>query len=187
LADEAVTGLILAGGAGSRMGGADKGLIEYRGKPLIAHVIERFAPQVDRLIISANRNLERYRAFGYPVVSDATPERLGPLAGIAAGLRVCATPWLAVAPCDGPALPDDLVARLLAASKTAPLAIAATAEGLQPAYLLCRSDCLPALEAYLASGRHTLRDWCRLQQAVIVPFPDAAAFRNLNTPADLGD
>lgn len=183
--DSTVTGLILAGGEGRRMGGADKGLLDYRGKPLIAHVIERFAPQVGRLLISANRNLDAYRAFGYPVVCDAAAERFGPLAGIAAGLSACTTPWLAVVPCDCPALPVDLVPRLMAGIGARSLAIAATAEGTQPTFLLCRRDLLPSVEARLAAGERKLMAWCRAQGAVEVEFPDAAAFRNLNTPEEL--
>lgn len=180
-----ITGLILAGGEGRRVGGADKGLLAYRDKPLVAHVIERFAPQVDRLLISANRNLDLYRAFGYPVVSDTSPERHGPLAGIAAGLSACTTPWLAVVPCDSPALPADLVARLMAGVGAARLAIAATCEGTQPTFLLCRRELLPTIEARLAMGERKLMAWCYDQGAVEVSFPDAAAFRNLNTLDDL--
>ncbi len=169
------------------MGGADKGLLDYQGKPLVAHVIERLAPQVDALLISANRNLEDYMDFGYPVVTDASDERLGrlgPLAGIEAGLRACATPWLAVCPCDCPRLPLDLVARLLAAAteNNAKLAVATTASGIQPTFLLCRRGLLPVLSAALKAGERRVRDWCRCQRAAEAPFPDAAAFANFNTP-----
>jgi len=181
---EAVTGLILAGGEGRRLGGADKGLVDYRGRPLVAHAIERFAPQVATLMISANRNIERYRRLGYPVVTDACADRLGPLAGIAAGLRACETPWLAVCPCDGPQLPADLVGRLLAAVGDAPLAIAATPAGPQPTFMLCRRELLPALDARISSGERGALAWCRSQGAVQVRFPDAAAFANLNRPED---
>jgi len=180
--DNAVTGLILAGGEGRRVGGADKGLLDYRGKPLVAHVIDRFAPQVDTLLISANRNLEDYLDFGYPVVTDASAERLGPLAGIAAGLRACATPWLAVCPCDCPHLPLDLVARLMAGIGAARLAIARSSEGTQPTFMLCRRELQPALEDWLAAGERKLMAWCRNQGAVEVDFPDATAFANFNTP-----
>ncbi|MEW6292523.1 MAG: molybdenum cofactor guanylyltransferase MobA [Pseudomonadota bacterium] len=180
-----ITGLILAGGAGRRVGGADKGLLDYRGKPLVAHVIERFAPQVDALLISANRNLDAYLDYGYPVVTDASAERLGPLAGIAAGLRACDTPWLVVCPCDCPQLPPDLVARLMAGIGQARLAIASTSEGIQPTFMLCRRELLPALEKSLAAGERKVRAWCRTEGAVEVRFADAAAFRNLNTPDDL--
>ena len=172
------------------MGGADKGLIDYRGKPLVAHVIERLAPQVDALRISANRNLEDYLDFGYPVVTDESDERLGrlgPLAGLQAGLRACETPWLVACPCDCPKLPLDLVARLLAGAteSNSKLAIATTASGLQPTFLLCRRELLPVLSAALRAGERRVRGWCHCQRAVEVPFPDGAAFRNLNTPAEL--
>lgn len=180
-----ITGLILAGGEGRRVGGSDKGLLDYQGKPLVAHVIERLAPQVDALLISANRNLDDYLDFGYPVVTDASAERLGPLAGIAAGLRACETPWLVVCPCDCPHLPLDLVTRLLDGVGSAPLAIAATSDGTQPTFMLCRRELLPALDAWLAAGERKVMGWCRAQGAVEVGFPDAAAFRNLNTLNDL--
>ncbi len=185
--DAGITGLILAGGEGRRMGGADKGLIGYHDKPLIAHVIERLTPQVDSLLISANRNLDDYLDFGYPVVTDASAERLGPLAGIAAGLQACETTWLLVCPCDCPALPEDLANRLLhgASALNAPLAVASTVEGLQPTFMLCRCDLLPALTAALDAGERRVADWCRAQGAVEVLFADAASFRNLNTPDDL--
>lgn len=176
-----ITGLILAGGEGRRVGGADKGLLEYRGRPLVAHVIERFAPQVERLIISANRNLERYRSFGYPVVSDVSSERHGPLAGLAAGLASCTTAWLAMVPCDCPALPRDLVAHLRAGIGAALLAIATTAEGTQPTFLLCHRNLLPSVEERLAAGERKLMAWCRDQGATEIFFSDASAFRNLNT------
>ena len=180
-----VTGLILAGGEGRRVGGADKGLLDYRGKPLVAHAIERLAPQVDALLISANRNLEDYLDFGYPVVTDASAERLGPLAGIAAGLRAGTTPWLVVCPCDCPHLPVDLVARLLAGIDQSRLAIAATNDGTQPTFMLCHRELLPALDAWLAAGERKVMAWCRNQGAVEVAFADKSAFRNMNTRGEL--
>lgn len=183
----AVTGLILAGGEGRRVGGADKGLLDFQGRPLIAHVIERLAPQVDRLLISANRNLDAYRAFGHPVLTDLSDERLGPLAGIQAGLAACDTPWMMVCPCDCPQLPDDLVLRLMSAIELqgAALAVATTSTGMQPAFQLCRRELLPALEKTLAAGERKVGAWCRDQGAVAVTFPDPDAFRNMNTPAEL--
>lgn len=180
-----VTGLILAGGEGRRVGGADKGLLEFSGRSLVAHALERLAPQVDGLLISANRNLDIYRSYGHPVVIDDSAERLGPLAGIAAGLRACPTPWLAVVPCDCPHFPRDLVARLMAGMGAAPLAFAATRQGIQPAFLLCRRDLLPTLYAALGAGERKLRAWCYTQGAAMVEFPDASAFANLNTQAAL--
>lgn len=180
-------GLILAGGEGRRMGGADKGLLSYQGRPLVAHVLARLAPQVDGLLISANRNFDAYHAFGPAVLPDATDERLGPLAGLRAGLAACPTPWLVTSPCDCPALPGDLVLRLLTAAEAegASLAVAATADGLQPTFQLCRRELLPKLDAYLAAGGRKLGEWCESQGAIEVVFPDPNAFVNLNSPGDI--
>ncbi len=172
------------------MGGADKGLLPYRQRPLVAWAIERLQPQVDGLMISANRNLDDYRAFGFPVLTDETDARLGrlgPLAGLQAGLAACPTPWLVTCPCDCPALPLDLVARLLATAEAqdAALAVASTSAGLQPTFQLCRRELLPALDAYLAGGGRRVGEWCDRQGAVAVTFPDAAAFGNLNDPDSL--
>jgi molybdopterin-guanine dinucleotide biosynthesis protein A len=183
-----VTGLILAGGAGRRMGGADKGLLSYRGRALITHAIERLAPQVSHLLISANRNLETYRAFGNPVLTDNLNDYQGPLGGLQAGLLACTSPWLVMCPCDCPALPPDLVERLLIAAEIggAGIAVAATAGQMQPIFQLCRRENLPALDAYLAGGGRKVAAWCLTQGAIEVDFPDSGAFDNLNTPADLG-
>ena len=190
MAAEAVTGLILAGGQGRRMGGADKGLVDFRGRPMVAHVIERLAPQVDRLILSANRNEAAYAAFGHPVVTDRTGDRgeefRGPLAGVQAGLASCETPLLATAPCDAPHLPPDLVARLRAAlSGDAMIAVARTARGTHPVFMLCRREALPKLEQWLASGERGFGAWQRTLSAIEVDFDDEAAFANINTPEEL--
>ena len=169
------------------MDGADKGLLDFRGRPLVAHAIGRLAPQVGALLISANRNLGVYRRLGYPVVTDAGGERCGPLAGLAAGLAACATDWLISVPCDCPALPRDLVERLLAAATShgARLAVASTGGRMQPTFQLARRECLPALAAFLAAGERKVGQWCREQGALEVAFPDAGAFKNLNNPIDL--
>lgn len=184
MANPEVTGLILAGGAGRRMGGADKGLMPYRERPLVTHAIARLAPQVGSLLVSANRNLEAYRAFGHPLVCDDQPDYPGPLAGLAAGLAACRTPWLVCIPCDCPALPLDLVARLLEAAETAGAsgAVAVSAGQMQPTFQLCRQSLLPALAAFLAAGNRRVGEWCRKQGAVEVAFADEAAFANLNSP-----
>lgn len=185
--DRRVTGLILAGGAGRRMGGADKGLVGYRGRPLVAHVVERLTPQVGTLLVSANRNHETYAAFGHPVIPDAEADYPGPLAGLAAGLAACTTPWLLCVPCDCPDLPLDLASRLYAAADAAamPMAVACTRDGVQPTFQLCRRELLPALLAYLAAGKRKVGDWCIEQGAIEAIFPDAKAFNNLNNPDDL--
>lgn len=169
------------------MGGADKGLLDWRGKPLVAHVAARLAPQVDALLISANRNSERYAALGYPVLADDLPDYQGPLAGLRAGLAACTTPWLVCCPCDCPQLPEDLVERLMAAAaaQQAALAVAVSPAGMQPTFQLLRRELLPALDAYLAAGERRVGGWCRLHNAAEAAFPDAAAFANLNSPEDL--
>lgn len=169
------------------MGGQDKGLIEYRGRPLVAGVIERFAPQVDALLVSANRHLDRYRSFGYPLVSDAVPGYPGPLAGLAAGLSASATEWLACVPCDSPHLPEDLVARLWQGLQTAGsrLAVARVEGQMQPTFMLCHRALHSDLLDYLAAGERRVGGWCRRQGAVEVDFSDPAAFRNMNTPGEL--
>lgn len=182
---QSVTGLVLAGGKGSRMGGVDKGLVDWRGRPLVAHVIERLAPQVDRILISANRNRERYEAFGHAVVADCLSDFGGPLAGLQAAFAVCETPLLATVPCDAPRLPQDLVARLLAGLGSADIAVAASPDGMEPTFLLCRRTLAPALEAWLAEGGRKVAAWLLAMNAVVVPFADQAAFVNLNRPEDL--
>lgn len=182
----AITGLILAGGAGRRMGGADKGLLAYCGRPLVAHAIDRLAPQVGALIISANRHLDAYGAFGHPLVGDDEPDYPGPLAGLAAGLAACRTEWLVCVPCDCPHFPLDLASRLrTAAGTTRRLAVATVAGQMQPTFQLCHRTLLPALQRHLASGERRVGGWCRQQGALEADFPDPAAFRNFNTPAEL--
>lgn len=182
-----ITALILAGGLGRRMGGADKGLQPYRGQPLIAHVVARLAPQVSGLLISANRNRAAYAAYGYPVVADIHAGYAGPLAGIHAGLAACPTRLLATAPCDAPHLPLDLVVKLNGhlQQEGAEIAVAATRDGLQPTFALMQSELLPSLAAFLDNDRHRLQEWFRSRHLVVVDFEDDQAFANLNTLAEL--
>ncbi len=182
---ETVTGLILAGGQGSRMGGADKGLVDYRGSPLVGHAITRLAPQVDAMIVSANRNIERYTAFGIPVVADLIPGYSGPLAGLHAGLHACRSPLLVCIPCDAPRFPNDLVARLTAALRQAPAAYAITRERSHPVFLACRRDLRDDLENYLKSGERRVGHWLQRAGATAVTFDDEAAFANFNEAGDL--
>lgn len=169
------------------MGGADKGWIELAGQPLIAHVIERFAPQVDELLISANRNLERYRALGYTVVPDQITGFIGPLAGLHAALASARHDWLASCPCDSPWLPPDLVPRLRAAcdAEQALVAVARSGGQAHPVFALMHRDTRTALERYLHAGGRRVGEWYREMASVEVEFDDAHAFRNLNTDADL--
>lgn len=187
----AITGLILAGGRSARMGGVNKGLQPLRGKPMVAHVIERLVPQVNMLAINANQNLDSYRVFGYPLWPDTIPEFEGPLAGLHTGLLHCDTQYLATAPCDSPFLPTDLVARLheAVAANHARAAYAATGNGgpLQshPVFCLLDRSVLPSLAAYLRQGERRMLAWLASIGAIEVCFEDEAAFRNINTLEEL--
>ncbi len=185
----AITGLILAGGAGRRMGGEDKGLVAVRGRPLAAWTAAALRPQVGRLWISANRNAERYAVLAERVVADGLDDFQGPLAGIAAALAVTETPWLLTAPCDTPLLPADLGARLaaaLAAHPTADLAIAAAGERRHPLHALLPARLAAGLERYLAAGGRSVHGWLAGLGVTVVSFePDGHAFTNANSPVEL--
>ena len=183
-----ITGVILAGGAGRRMGGIDKGLQELDGQPLVQRVLVRLAPQVDSVLISANRNLERYAGFGCPVLGDTIPGYAGPLAGLQAALSRAATPLLVSAPCDSPFLPTDLVARLRAALEAnhADLAVARAGDRVHRAFCLLRRELLPGLDQFLAGGERKVGLWHASLHLVEVSFDDEAdAFDNINTLNDL--
>jgi molybdenum cofactor guanylyltransferase len=182
-----VTALILAGGQGRRMAGRDKGLLTLGGMPLVQHVIEAVATQVGGIILSANRNVERYHAFGYPVVGDPLEGYQGPLAGFLAGLRLAPTPLLATLPCDGPRVAPDLVPRLRDALENsgAQIAVAHDGDRLQPVHALMRTGVRESLEAYLAAGERKTCRWLEQQHWVAVDFADEAdSFLNVNTPED---
>jgi len=183
-----VTGVVLCGGRARRMDGTDKGLVVLRGRPLIAHVLERFGPQVDEVLVNANRNLDTYRGFGPSVIEDDIAGFPGPLAGVRCGLTRAAHTLVATVPCDAPALPGDLVVRLTAALREqgATAAVASSGGRNQPVFALYRRDCLPALDAFLAAGGRKVDDWHTQLSAVHVDFGSAAdAFANINTPEDL--
>lgn len=186
-----ISGLVLAGGRGTRMGNVDKGLQPFGGSTMVAHVLERLRPQVASVAINANQNLEAYGAFGVPVWPDDTPGFAGPLAGLEAGLRRCATPYLLTAPCDSPFLPSDLAARLLQGLEDAgaDLALAVTEEnGLRqphPVFCLIKSSKVDVLSAYLAAGGRRMDGWYPQIKVAEVLFEDAAAFRNINTRDEL--
>jgi molybdopterin-guanine dinucleotide biosynthesis protein A len=185
------TGLILAGGRGARMGGVDKGLQLLRGVPMVRHVMTRLAPQVDMLMINANRHPVVYAGFGVPVWPDQTQDFAGPLAGLQTGLIHCTTQYLISAPCDSPFLPHDLAQALRDAlqSKDADLAVAVTgtrdARQLQPVFCLLKTSLLPHLTDYLKNGGRKMETWFGMLNTVQVDFADEAAFRNINTPEDL--
>lgn len=188
MSDEKITGVVLAGGLGRRMGGIDKGLQELRGQPMVHWVVERLAPQVDELLINANQNTGRYAAFGHRVVPDEIPDFAGPLAGLHAGLSACTTPLLVTSPCDSPFLPLDLVARLRAALERADadLAVAITGDQPHPVFSLVRAQVLPGLTQFLEGGGRKVDLWYSALKVVDVPFDDNPdAFANINTLNEL--
>ena len=183
-----VTGVVLAGGQGSRMGGVDKGLQPFRGRPMVAHVIERFAPQVDELLVNANRNPADYERFGHRVIADEVPGFAGPLAGFERGLAHAAGALVATVPCDSPFLPADLVRRLRAAleANAADLAVARTGAQPHPVFCLMRRTVHGSLAAFLASGQRKIDRWYASLKVAEVPFDDEPdAFLNINTREEL--
>jgi molybdopterin-guanine dinucleotide biosynthesis protein A len=193
-----ITGLLLAGGRGMRMGGVDKGLQMLHGKPLAEHVIGRLAPQTGALLISANRNAQRYAELGAPfnarVIGDPLPDFPGPLAGLLAGLNAARTDYLLSAPCDTPALPVDLAAQLADALAAAQADIAtvvtANAHGetsLHPVFALLRTSLAADLAAWLAAGERKVRAWYARHKTVEVAFADERAFYNVNSLQELAD
>lgn len=191
IAPELITGLVLAGGRGSRMGGVDKGLQHHGGIALAAHALQRLRPQVGPLVINANRNLGAYEAMGVPVRADAMADYPGPLAGFLAGMSACATPYLVAVPCDTPHFPADLVARLAAAvlAEGAEIAMAATREEgqvrLQPVFCLMAVSLKDSLIAFTQGGQRKVDRWAGSRRCATVVFDDAAAFANANTLEEL--
>jgi molybdopterin-guanine dinucleotide biosynthesis protein A len=191
-----ITGLVLAGGQGSRMGGVDKGLQSFNGVPLALHAAQRLAPQVGTVALNANRNLDDYAAFGMPVWPDTLPEHPGPLAGFIAGLASCRTPYLVTVPCDSPLFPVDLVARLAAALDAKPCSVAlAAARDVggslrpQPVFCMMRTDVADHLSRFVAAGGRKVGVWAAELNRVVVPFDrpgdDRQAFVNVNTEDEL--
>ena len=186
-----ITGLILAGGRGSRMGGVDKGLQNHQGMPLALHALMRLTAQVGHVMINANRNLGAYESFGVPVWPDPVGDYAGPLAGFLAGLEHCETPLMLTVPCDTPNFPDNLAARLASAleEQDADLAYAVTLEDgreqRQPVFCLMKSEVSETLVAFLHGGGHKIDAWFAQHRAVAVHFDDASAFFNANTAAEL--
>ena len=188
---EDITGLVLAGGRGSRMGGVDKGLQNHRGVPLALHALLRLQPQVGGCMISANRNLSAYEAMGAPVWPDSIDGYAGPLAGLLTGLEHAETPWLVTVPCDTPEFPQDFVERLAqaAAEQGADIAMVSTQEEgelrRQPVFCLLRTDLVESLVAYLHAGERKFDKWTALHRVIEVPFDEFAAFFNANTKEEL--
>jgi len=183
-----ITGIVLAGGMGRRMGGVDKGLVPFAGRALVAHVIERLAPQVGPLIVNANQNHDRYAAYGYLVVPDDVGGFAGPLAGLHAGMTRAVTGHVVTVPCDSPFLPSDLVARLAEGMvrDRAQIAVAYTFAQPHPVFALVDRAVLPHLTAFLRDGGRKIDAWYATLRVAAVSFDDEeAAFRNINTADEL--
>jgi molybdopterin-guanine dinucleotide biosynthesis protein A len=181
------TGIVLAGGRGSRMNGDDKGLLTLDGRPMIEHVIAALRPQVKAIVISANRNRQRYAMLGFPVVADMTEEYLGPLAGISSALQIATTDFIATAPCDVPLLSSDLVSRLSRALDRARADVAVAHDGtrLQPVFLLLRRSLSTDLTGFLNGGGRAIHEWIERHPNVVVDFSDCAeCFANINDPVE---
>jgi molybdenum cofactor guanylyltransferase len=186
-----ITGLILCGGQGRRMGGADKGLQNFKGLPLAMNALLRLSTQVGHVMINANRNLAAYESMGVPVWPDPMGDFPGPLAGWLAGLERCETPYMVTVPCDTPNFPTDLVERLAAAlvAQDADIAMAATLENgavqVQPVFCLIKAELMESLVAYLHAGERKIDRWTAKHRCATVVFEDTAAFANANTPQEL--
>ncbi|WP_370678910.1 molybdenum cofactor guanylyltransferase MobA [Comamonas sp. GB3 AK4-5] len=195
-----ITGLVLAGGRGSRMGGVDKGLQPFTGLPLARHALQRLAPQVGGMLLNANRHLDTYRSWGTPVVTDTEADYPGPLAGFLAGLLHCPTPWVLAVPCDTPRFPTDLAARMAAAAHAAgaPLAVALAPESeaghagvlrAQPAFCLIHRSLLDSLQRFVSEGGRKIDRWTAQHPLAQACFDQAGddplAFANANTLQEL--
>ncbi len=180
------TGVILAGGQGSRMGGQDKGLLELQGKPLYQHVLQRLQPQVNIVLISANRNIDRYQTSGCQVITDSMADYPGPLAGMLSGLQHSQTEWVAFCACDSPFLPEDFVARLWQQRGHAPAVWVKSSSRDHPTLALVSRSLKGDLEKWLLRGERRLMQFMREHGGHAVPFADdESAFHNINTPGDL--
>ena len=186
-----ITGLVLAGGRGSRMGGVDKGLQNHRGMPMALHALMRLSSQVGQAMVNANRNLSAYESMGVPVWPDSLHDYAGPLAGFLVGLEHCETPYLVTVPCDSPLFPEDLVHNLAQALHTqdADIAMAATLDAgvlrAQPVFCLMKTELLESLVRFTQGGQRKIDSWTAQHRCVLVPFDDPGAFANANTPGEL--
>ena len=195
-----ITGIILAGGRGSRMGGVDKGLQNFNGMPLALHTLMRLQMQVGSVMVNANRNLAAYESFGTSVWPDVLTDYAGPLAGFLTGLERCESPFLVTVPCDTPLFPLDLVARLAEALERddADIAMAAAPEAdkdghiqlrTQPVFCLLRIELMESLVAFTQGGGRKIDAWTAQHKTVVVPFDQpgdsAHAFANANTLSEL--
>jgi molybdopterin-guanine dinucleotide biosynthesis protein A len=185
-----ISAIILSGGRATRMNGVDKGLVLLQNKPLIQHVIGRLKPQVDEMLINANREIVHYQAFGLPVIQDENADFIGPLAGFILGLQHAKHNYVLTVPCDSPLLPLDLAERLLSGMAASPtdIAVASSEENVHPVFCLIKKSVLPSLLAYIESGERRVSAWQKSQKYIEVDFSDCSeAFTNLNTFDDLAD
>ena len=183
-----ISGLIRAGGRGSRMGSVDKGLQIFRGQPMVTHVLTRIEPQVDEILINANRSIDDYAKYGHAVIADAIDGFAGPLAGLHIGMKHARHPLIATVPCDSPFLPLDLIARLFAEleKNSADLAVAKTFDQPHPVFCLTKTRLAPNLQAFLESGQRKIDKWYASLKVIEVSFDDEeAAFSNINTVEEL--
>lgn len=186
-----ITGLILAGGRAQRMGGIDKGLILFNNKPLIESTITRLKPQVDSILINANRNVTKYAHYGYPVIMDETPDFSGPLAGFSIGLKHCKTPYLLTSPCDSPLLPTDLAQKMMVELEASHLDLvyASSIEHgklwAQPVFCLMRSSLRDSLNDFLSKGDLKIDRWFKELNSGTTVFENTNSFTNVNTPEEL--
>ena len=192
ISSEYITGLISAGGRAQRMGGIDKGLIPFHGKPLIESAISRLKPQVSTILINANRSITKYSHYGYPVLMDETPDFSGPLAGFSVGLKHCKTPYLLTSPCDSPLLPTDLAEKMAyqLEDDDLELVFASSKEDdgktwSQPVFCLMKSNLQDSLNAFLSKGDLKIDRWFKELHSATVVFENAQAFANVNTPEEL--
>lgn len=183
-----ITGVILAGGLGRRMGGVDKGLTRLAGKPMLQHVLDAFKPQVAKVIINANQNLDIYQGFGHQVVSDVIGDFSGPLAGMASGMQAAKTNYIVTVPCDSPLITDDLVARMYhdLHDQTAEVCVANDGKRSHPVFLLLRRDLIASMLDFLNSGERKIDKWFVKHHTVVSDFSDRPeAFLNVNNPQDI--
>lgn len=184
MANHPVSCIILAGGEGKRFNREDKGLVMFNNKPFIEHIIERIKPQVDDIVISANRHVKEYKIFSAKVVEDKTKDFQGPLAGVAACIPACSHEWILVIPCDIPLLPDDLVEKL-GATPNSKLIVAKAHEQRQLVFLM-HASLQQNLNAFLQQGHHKAMAWIELQNPTVVMFEgETGAFLNINTAEEL--
>lgn len=183
-----ITGVVLAGGQARRMGGADKGLLDFRGRPLAAYALDALRRVADPVLISANRNLDRYAQFGCPVIRDARPDFGGPLAGLLSAMKVAKTPLLITVPCDSPMMTGELLERLLGElfRQGGDIAAAHDGERMHPMFLVAKRELMPDLENYLAGGERKVGLWLDRHRLALADYRDRPdLFVNVNTPADL--